>query len=47
MLFIYVAIYDEVIMKNLLLMFLIGQMLIISFIYGQSIYDIYLLNNMG
>ena len=34
-------------MKKLLLMFLIGQMLVISFIYGQSIYDIYLLNNMG
>lgn len=34
-------------MKKLLLIFLIGQMLVISFIYGQSIYDIYLLNNMG
>ncbi|MEE3460328.1 MAG: hypothetical protein VZR00_00355 [Lachnospiraceae bacterium] len=34
-------------MKKLLMIFLTGQMLVISFIYGQSIYDIYLLNHMG
>ncbi len=34
-------------MKKFLLIFLIGQMLVCSFIYGQSFYDIYFLNNMG
>lgn len=34
-------------MKKFLLIFLVGQMLVCSFIYGQSFYDIYFLNNMG
>ena len=34
-------------MKKFLLIFLIGQMLVCSFIYGQSFYDIYFLNHMG
>lgn len=34
-------------MKKFLLLFLIGQMFVCSVIYGQSFYDIYVLNNMG
>lgn len=34
-------------MKKFLLIFLVGQMLVCSFIYVQSFYDIYFLNNMG
>lgn len=34
-------------MKKFLVIFLIGQLLVCSFIYGKSIYDIYTLNNLG
>ncbi|NLM36419.1 MAG: hypothetical protein GX206_13340 [Clostridiales bacterium] len=33
-------------MKKLLFIFLLGQMLIISFLFGNSIYNIYILNNL-
>ena len=34
-------------MKKILLAFFVGQMLLISLIFNQSIYDIYTINNKG
>lgn len=34
-------------MKKLLFIFLIGQLLLLSYIFNQSVYDIYKLNNLG